>query len=107
MTNKKHTNPIMTPEWFASLTDVCVVPDTSASLTDDQVAALVKEAKGLDSVDWRTEPVLLSLSILLQSLGRGNFEQARQETQTINRCLAVGASPDPVLLARMLRDLIG
>lgn len=96
MPNKKHTNPIMTPEWFASLTDVCVVPDTSGA-----------SEKPLPVPDWRAEPVLLSLSILLQSLGRGNFEQARQETQTINRCLAVGASPDPVLLARMLRDLIG
>lgn len=26
MTKKKLTNPTMTPEWFASLTDVCVVP---------------------------------------------------------------------------------
>jgi hypothetical protein len=56
---------------------------------------------------WQQEPVLLALSILLQSMKQGNFEQARQESQTINRCLAMGQSPDPKLLADMLLDITG
>jgi len=121
MTNKK-TNPIMTPEWLESLLSVDVVPEDKEAFMDYhrarrkhdaeyEIAAAIavsRQSTAADpSEDWRHDPVLLAVSVLLQSLGRGNYEQARQETQTINRCLAMGQSPNPVLLSCMLRDLIG
>lgn len=36
MTKKKLTNPIMTPKWYESLIDVCVVPSTSPIPTDTE-----------------------------------------------------------------------
>lgn len=106
MTNKK-SNPVMSPEWLDSLLSVDVVPEPGTKAAFDEMHRKRQAEEIAIEEDWRTVPVLLSLSILLQSLGRANYEQARQETQTINRCLALGASPNPVLLSCMLRDLIG
>jgi hypothetical protein len=55
--------------------------------------------------DWRHNPLLLSLAILIQSLRKPNFEQARQETQTINRLLATGVIAQAHLVDDMLRSI--
>jgi hypothetical protein len=41
----------------------------------------------------------------MQSMWDGNFEQARQETQTVNRCLAMGQKPDKWLLRKMILEV--
>lgn len=111
MTKKKYPNPIMTPEWIEALMSQPAQPAEEAFLEYHRKRraeeAAVESTAPPPPEDWYHDPVLLAVSVLLQSLGRGNYEQARQETQTINRCLATGASPDPSLLSCMLRDLIG
>jgi len=101
MTDKKSTSPIMTPEWFASLLENDVVPVP----TDTEGNPLPEASKQSTACDWRQNPMLSALHNLITSLNKGNFEDARQETQTINRCLATGVVCNSEELDDCLFDL--
>jgi len=67
--------------------------------------------KSLDFCDrthhlCRENTLLVALSELITQLGKGNYEDARQATQTINRLLATGSTVRPEDLRECLFDIV-